>query len=111
VSPRLASEDALLELTEQAGIVLRAVGRMHLDARELSTLEDRGYVLVRFAAQVAVGAAPVSYLTTMAIGEEAGVTLEDLRGALVAITPVVGSARVIAALDSTDAAWRMAHAR
>jgi hypothetical protein len=100
-----------LELAEEACIVLRAVGRMHIDARELSTLDNRGYVLVRFAAQVAVGAAPFSYLTTIATGDEAGVTLDDMRGVLVAITPVVGSARVIAALESTDAAWRMAHAR
>jgi len=111
MSRLLESEGLLLELAEEAGTVGRVLAKMHLDARERSNLDDRGYALVRFAAQVAGGAPPVSYLATLAISEEAGVTLADLRGALVAITPLVGSARVLAALASTDDAWRMGHER
>jgi alkylhydroperoxidase/carboxymuconolactone decarboxylase family protein YurZ len=109
VPRRLESEDTLLELAAQSGAVLQALGRMHADARELSVLDDHTYALVRFAAQVALGAPPSSYLATLAIGDEVGVTVDELRGVLTAIAPVVGGPRVVAALADTGEAWRRAN--
>ncbi len=108
---RLESEDTLLELAEQSGAVLQVLGRMHEDARELCVLDDHTFALVRFAAQVALGAPPMSYLTTLAIGDEVGVTVDELRGVLTAIAPVVGGPRVVAALAGTGEAWRLANGR
>jgi hypothetical protein len=42
-------------------------------------------------------AAPASYLLNITAAEEAGVPMETVRGVLVAIAPVVGSARVVSA--------------
>jgi alkylhydroperoxidase/carboxymuconolactone decarboxylase family protein YurZ len=111
VQRRLESEETLLELAEQSGAVLQALGRMHADARELCTLDDHTYALVRFAAQVALGTPPAAYLATLAIGDEAGVTVDELRGVLTAIAPVVGGTRVVAALAGTGEAWRLANGR
>jgi len=111
VPRRLESEDTLLELAEQSGTVLQMLGRMHADARELCALDDRSYVLVRFAAQVSLGAPPPSYLATLAIGDEVGVTIDELRGVLTAIAPVVGGARVVAAITGCGSAWRLANGR
>jgi hypothetical protein len=70
---------------------------MNLDAAERSGLDAETYLLVRLAALVAMDAAPVSYLITLGAGADAGLTVEKAQAVLVAIAPVVGSARVTAA--------------
>ena len=42
-------------------------------------------------------AAPVSYLMNLGLAADAGVTVEEVQGTLIAIAPVVGSARVASA--------------
>jgi alkylhydroperoxidase/carboxymuconolactone decarboxylase family protein YurZ len=63
-------------------------------------LDEKTYFLVRLAALVAMDAAPVSYVINLGLAGEAGVTLEDVQNLLIAIAPVVGSARVAAAAGS-----------
>ena len=46
---------------------------------------------------VAMDAAPVSYLMNLGLAADAGVTVEEVQGTLIAIAPVVGSARVASA--------------
>lgn len=70
---------------------------MHLDSLENSGLDETTYFLVRLAALVSMDAAPVSYALNLAIADEAGVTLEQAQGTLIAIAPIVGTARVAAA--------------
>ena len=48
-------------------------------------------------ALAAVDAPPASYLVGMGLAEGAGVTIDDLRSTLVAVAPIIGSARVTAA--------------
>jgi alkylhydroperoxidase/carboxymuconolactone decarboxylase family protein YurZ len=62
-----------------------------------SSLEGRELMLARLAALVAVEAPPASYLMNGAAAEEVGVTAEDVRGVLIAVAPIVGTPRVIAA--------------
>ena len=70
---------------------------MNLDAAERSGLDSETYLLVRLAALVAMDAAPVSYLITLGAAADTGLTVEQMQAVLVAIAPVVGSARVTAA--------------
>jgi hypothetical protein len=56
--------------------------------------------MVRFAALVAADASPASYLVTLTVADEVGVTADDLRGVLIALGPLVGSARVLAGADN-----------
>ena len=48
----------------------------------------------RRAAEVAVDAPPTSYLVNVGMAVDFGVTFEDVQGVLVAVAPIVGTARV-----------------
>lgn len=77
--------------------VLEQLVEMNLDSLESSGLDPKTYFLVRLAALVAMDAAPASYVINLGMAADAGVTLEEAQGMLVAISPVVGSARVASA--------------
>ena len=76
-------EDTLIAMTEAS-----------LDR---STLPDRELMLTRLAALVAIDATAASYVMNLGAGAEAGLTAEDVQGVLVAVAPVVGTVRVLAA--------------
>src|SRR3954470_9318383 len=90
-------ENALGRIAAGDAPVLETLLAMNIDAAERSGLDAETYLLVRLAALVAMDAAPVSYLITLGAGAEAGLTMEKAQAVLVAIAPVVGSARVTAA--------------
>jgi 4-carboxymuconolactone decarboxylase len=92
-----APDNALGRIAAGDAPVLETLLQMNLDAAERSGLDAETYMLVRLAALVAMDAAPVSYLITLGAGAEAGLTIEKAQAVLVAIAPVVGSARVTAA--------------
>jgi hypothetical protein len=90
--------------------VLEQLAAMNLDTLENSGLEEPTYHLVRLAALVASDAAPVSYLVNMGPAADAGVTLEHAQGVLVAISPIVGSARIASAAGKILRAYGVAGA-
>ena len=73
--------------------------RMHADVQEQSGLDDRTYLLVRIAALVAIDASTASYLVNLTVADEVGITADDVRGVLIALAPLVGSARVLSGAD------------
>jgi hypothetical protein len=77
--------------------VLETVLAMNLDALERSNLDPTTYLCVRLAALVAMDAPPVSYAVTMAAAADGDMTVEQAQSVLVAIAPIVGTARVTAA--------------
>jgi len=82
--------DTLADMTEAS------VDHTSLDGREL--------MLVRIAALAAADAPPASYLLNIGPALDAGLTLEDAQGVLVAIAPIVGGpATVTAARAIADA--------
>ena len=91
------SRSALSSVAQGDAPVLERLVAMNLDSLEHSDLDARTYFLARLAALVAMDAAPVSYLINLGLAAEVGVTLEDAQGTLIAIAPVVGSARITAA--------------
>ncbi len=62
-----------------------------------NTLSPHDYVLARLAALIAVDAPPVSYIANAAAITDAGLTIDDVQGVMIAVAPVVGTARVMAA--------------
>jgi len=64
---------------------------------EASNLEARELMLARIAALAAVGAPPASYLANAGTAVDIGITLEDVQGVLIAVAPIVGTARVVSA--------------
>lgn len=61
-------------------------------------------LLVRLAALAAVDARPISYLAHVGPAMESGVTIEDVQNVLVAVAPIIGTARTMsAAANITEA--------
>ena len=67
---------------------------MTAESIEASSLDTQTLMLVRIAALVAVDAPPVSYLMNLGAAGEVGLEPEDVRGVLIAVAPIVGTARV-----------------
>jgi 4-carboxymuconolactone decarboxylase len=102
------AEQVLTDLAAGEGPVLATLASMNLDTLERSGLDERSYLLVRFASLVAMDAAPASYLLNLAIAADAGITFDEVRGVLAAVAPVVGSARVVSAASHALTALRAA---
>jgi 4-carboxymuconolactone decarboxylase len=77
--------------------VLETVYAIQMDALERSGLDEHTYVLVRLAALVAMDAPPASYAVTLAAAADSGVTVEEAQSVLIALAPLVGTARITAA--------------
>ena len=54
-------------------------------------------MLARLAALIAVDAPPASYLANAEVARGRGVTADDIQGVMIAVAPVVGTPRVVAA--------------
>ena len=61
------------------------------------SLSPRELMIARIAALAAVDAPAASYVLNAAAAVEAGVTLDDVQGILVAVAPVIGTPRIVAA--------------
>jgi len=65
-----------------------------------NALDPRTRALVRLSVLVAIDAAPASYGSSVDAALAAGATVEEVVGTLIAVAPVVGIARVVAAAPS-----------
>ena len=97
MTAQASPESTLGSIAQGDRPVLEQLVAMNLDSLARCGLDEKTYFLVRLAALVAMDAAPVSYMINLGLAADAGITLEDAQGTLVAIAPVVGSARVAAA--------------
>jgi 4-carboxymuconolactone decarboxylase len=79
--------------------LMESLARMHAGTQEQSGLDDRTYLLVRIAALVATDASAASYVVSLTVADDIGVTADDVRGVLIALGPLVGSARVLSGAD------------
>jgi hypothetical protein len=80
--------------------VLDLINGMTASSIEAADLTPETLMLVRFAALVAVQAPPASYVTNLAVAEDVGVDVESLRAVLLAVAPIVGTPRVVAAIGN-----------
>jgi hypothetical protein len=64
---------------------------------EHNSLAPRELMLARLAALIAVDAPPASYLANAEAAADSGVTADDIQAVMIAVAPVVGTARVVAA--------------
>jgi alkylhydroperoxidase/carboxymuconolactone decarboxylase family protein YurZ len=79
-----------------AAMTAESFARCELDVNSLMT--------ARIAALVAVDAPAASYLVHVGPAMEAGVTVEQLQSILVAVAPIVGTARIASAAANITAA-------
>jgi 4-carboxymuconolactone decarboxylase len=90
--------------------VLETLVQMNEGVPERSGLDPETFMLVRIAALASTGAPPASYLLNLGAASELGLSLEQVQGVLIAIAPVVGSARVASAGSSIARALGLATA-
>ena len=64
---------------------------------ENSDLPPREFMIARIAALVAVDAPAISYALNAVPASDSGITLDDVQGLLVAVAPIVGTARIVSA--------------
>jgi hypothetical protein len=62
-----------------------------------NTLSLRDFMLARLAALIAVDAPPISWIANAPAIIEADLSVEDVQGVMIAVAPVVGTPRVMAA--------------
>ena len=62
-----------------------------------SDLPPREFMIARIAALVAVDAPAISYALNAVPASDTGITLDDVQGLLVAVAPIVGTARIVSA--------------
>jgi hypothetical protein len=77
--------------------LLDTLAAMTAASVESCSLEPRELMLARIAALAAAGAPPASYLANAGTASDLGITLEDVQGVLIAIAPIVGTARTVSA--------------
>jgi len=104
-APENALDHALDRIAQGDAPVLETVFAMQMDALERSELDAETYVLVRLAALVAMDAAPISYAITIAAAADAGVTLAKAQSVLIALAPLVGTARLTSAAGAIVRAY------
>ena len=75
-----------------------------------SGLDPQTFMLVRMAALATLDAAPASWLRNIAVSGEAGLEPEQILGTLVAIAPVIGTARVVSAAGHILQAFELGEA-
>jgi len=79
------------------GPLLETLTDMTAASIDHNSLSPREYLLARLAAMIAVDAPPLSWYATAPAIEESGMTAEDIQGVMIAVAPVVGGPRVMAA--------------
>ena len=78
--------------------VLDLLAAMTAGSVEASSLDPETFMLVRIAALVAVDAPPISYVLNLGAASDLDVDADQVAGVLAAVAPIVGTARVAAAL-------------
>lgn len=94
---KATAEQGIAGLAQGDPDMLETLTQMTEGTLERSGLDEETFMLVRMAALVASDAAPVSYLANMGVAAEAGITLDQILGTMVAVAPVIGTARITSA--------------
>jgi len=77
--------------------VLDTLTDINATSIERSHLMPRELMLARIAALVAVDAPPASYLANAGAAADSGVSEQDVQEVMIAVAPVVGTAKVVSA--------------
>ncbi|MER8184997.1 carboxymuconolactone decarboxylase family protein [Kitasatospora sp. NPDC094015] len=88
--------------------VMDTLAAMTIDSIERCGLPPDTLILTRIAALAASDAPPISYLAHIDPALRAGMTAEQLQDVLVAIAPIVGTARVMTAAGNIASALGIA---
>src|SRR5438552_18768632 len=91
------ANETLRVLSEGDMSVLNVLMRMQEGSLEESGLDPETFMLARIAALATLDAAPASWLMSLGVSGEIGISPERIVGTLIAIAPVIGTARIVSA--------------
>ncbi len=89
--------ERLKNLSEHRYELVEELAEIHIENIEESGLDPRTHSLCRLATLVAIDAPVASYAWQISVAEESGVTIDDFIGVLIALTPTIGFAKIVAA--------------
>ncbi len=90
-------EEKLRRLTLNDETFIESGLAIELEDTEASGLDSKTHALVRLGALLALNAAAASYQWNVRTALAAGATVDEIVGVLVAVAPITGVARVVAA--------------
>ena len=102
--------ERLQRLAQGDPTVLNFVQRVIESSFKESGLDPQTFMLVRMAELATLDAAPASWLMNIQASGEAGLAPETILGTLIAIAPVIGTARIISAAGNINKAFELAEA-
>ena len=88
--------------------MLNVLTRMIEGTFEESGLDPKTFMLVRMASLATLDAAAPSWLMNIEAASEAGLEPEAILGTLIAIAPVIGTARIVSAAGHIMQAYELA---
>jgi 4-carboxymuconolactone decarboxylase len=100
----MGSERTLLSLALNDEPSLQSALMVELQQSEPRALDPRTQALARLGALFALGATPASYGWTVDAAFAAGATVDEIVSTLLAVAPVIGIARVVAAAPTLASA-------
>jgi alkylhydroperoxidase/carboxymuconolactone decarboxylase family protein YurZ len=89
--------EAMIGIARHDTDVLEGLLQARVEIQEASGLDPKTYALINIAALIGMDAAPASYVWQVGLAIEAGASPEEVLGVLMAVNPVVGNARTVAA--------------
>lgn len=90
-------EDMLRSLVLHDDGVIASVVGLGERAHGVSVIDPKTHALVRLGALIALDAPDVSYQSCVTMALASGATVDDIVDTLVAVAPIAGGARVVAA--------------
>jgi hypothetical protein len=88
--------------------VLDTLAAMTAESVARCTLDDNSLIAARLAALAAVDAPAASYLMHVGVAADAGVTVDQVQDILIAVAPIIGTARTLSAAEKITAALGVA---
>jgi alkylhydroperoxidase/carboxymuconolactone decarboxylase family protein YurZ len=90
-------EDTLRKLAIRDDAFVDSILARERESVSTSGLDAKTHALVQVGALIAIDAAPPSYMDAIESGLASGATVDEIVGALVAVMPAIGVARVVSA--------------
>jgi 4-carboxymuconolactone decarboxylase len=87
----------LKEIAEGNLAALDFLAAVNVASMEASGLDPETLMLVRMAVLAAMDAPEVSWTANLALAAETDLSIDQIRGVLVAVAPLIGTPRVVAA--------------
>jgi alkylhydroperoxidase/carboxymuconolactone decarboxylase family protein YurZ len=101
------NEAILRDMAEGRLEAMEFLTAVNIASMEASGLDPETLMLVRIAALAAIDAPAVSWLANLGVASETHITLDQVRGTLMAIAPLIGTPRVISASGKIIEAFAM----